>query len=266
MKERCERGLCGGEGGPVVRSNARGPFQRTAAAGSFGLDFTRVPTHANSAGKLGAPQEEDASPISIAGNGNSGTKPAPKPALPGVKTTKAASPKLSRATVSGPKADDCGGFKWVVQWKLDKKTTKGGWVVQNVTYPHNIKTCDDKKFASGTGGTFDPAWVPFWEAWEIHKDQDVTTYAETGDLEDDTFGSCEIPDTKGDQTIKGKAEFYEGLSLPADFKATGKAPSFILPATKTAPTLSGGTGSIDHTLKATWNCCKGSKSQKSVLA
>ena len=102
-----------------------------------------------------------------------------------------------------------------------------------------------------------------WEAWQINKDQNVTTYAEGGDKEDDGFGSDGMPDTKGSYTIKGTAQFYEGLSLPSDFKVTNAAPTWILPATTTAPKLTGGTGTKNHTKKVSWNCCKGSKSKKS---
>ena len=68
-------------------------------------------------------------------------------------------------------------------------------------------------------------------------------YAElNNDREDDTYGSSIIPDTKGTMTVTGAAEFYEGLTLPASFTVTNAAPTWILPATKTAPTLTGGTG------------------------
>ena len=127
-------------------------------------------------------------------------------------------------------------------------------MVQRVDLARDVKDCSGKP--SNAGGP-DPAWFPFWEAWPINKGQKVTKYAEGGDVEDDTFASGEIPSTKGTLTAKGAPEFYEGLVLPAHFKVTNKAPTWILPTTKSAPTLVGGTGAISHGLTATWDCCGG---------
>ena len=85
-------------------------------------------------------------------------------------------PKLTKTTVDPMTPKDCGGFKWGVQWKLDKKSPLGGWVVQKVEMPHNVKDCDGKAQDPGKLGGFDPAWTPYWEAWQINKNQDVTTY------------------------------------------------------------------------------------------
>ena len=85
-------------------------------------------------------------------------------------------PKLTKTTVDPMTPTDCGGYKWGVQWKLDKKSPLGGWVVQKVEMPHNVKDCDGKAQDPGKLGGFDPAWTPYWEAWQINKNQDVTTY------------------------------------------------------------------------------------------
>jgi hypothetical protein len=253
-----------------------------------GHDFNRIPIHAsvprtvhtpqtgsgardwraqeadsitdNSAGKLGAPLTDEGPWIEVGGNGGPGTKPdAGVPADAGV--VAATPPKLSKKTVSGgPTASDCGGYKWVVQYELDKKTTKGGWVVQKVELPYDVKDCSDKAVDPTKVGGPQPSAHPYWEAWQINKDQKVTTYAEGGDVEDDTFATAGPGNnTKGNTTQKGTAEFYDGLTLPSSFKATNKAPSWILPATTAAPTLSGGTGAISHELKATWDCCSKDK-------
>jgi len=265
MKEQCERGVCQNEGASsFVPLQARTITHPNPFAGSFGCDFTQVP---RSAGKLGRPQKEDEPLIPIGGNGD-GKKAATGAATATAKaaTAKATPPKLDKATVSGPRADDCGGFKWVVQWKLDKKTTTGGWVVQKVNYSHSVKNCDGKPHPlDASDGLWDPSWVPYWEAWQINKDHDVTTFAETGDTEDDTFEVGSTPDTKGNLKITGSAQFYDGLTLPASMKATHAAPAWDLPTTKSAPKLTGGTGAIDHSIKAKWNCCKDSKSKTTEL-
>jgi hypothetical protein len=52
------------------------------------------------------------------------------------------------------------------------------------------------------------------------------------------------------------------LTLPGSFKVTNAAPTFILPATKSAPKLTGGTGAISHNLTAIWDCCGADKTTK----
>lgn len=162
--------------------------------------------------------------------------------------------KLRKRNEKRAKGGDCGQFSWVVQWKLDRPSPAGGWVVQKVDVTRDVKDCSGN--AVTTGG-LQTSWYPLWEAWQINPGQKVTTYAElNNDREDDTYGSSSIPGTKGTITVTGAAEFYEGLTLPASFKVTNAAPTWILPATNTAPTLTGGTGAIAHSITATWDCCR----------
>ena len=163
-------------------------------------------------------------------------------------------PHLEKRTEHAVTTGDCGKFSWTVQWKLDKPTKVGGWVIQKVELDRDVKKCDGT--AAPVVG-LDPAWYPVWEAWPIRKNCKVTKYAEHGDREDDTYGSSSQPDTKGSLKVRGRAEFYEGLTLPATFRVTNAAPTYILPATKTPPSLTGGTGAIAHDLAATWDCCTG---------
>jgi hypothetical protein len=218
---------------------------------------------AASTGK-GAPapsDEEEMEPIT--GNGDAGTgttSPTTGPTTPGPSAPTA--PKLKKKNVHGPTPGNSGSFSWVIQWELDSKTTKGGWVVQKVELDHDVKTCDDKPTDPGKQGGLNPAWYPVWEAWPIHKDQTVTTYAEGGDVDDDTYGQKPMKDTKGSVGVRGTPEFYDGLTLPSSFKVTNKAPTWILPATNSAPTLTGGTGAISHDLTATWDGCGSDKKTK----
>jgi hypothetical protein len=183
---------------------------------------------------------------------------------PGAASGKATKPaKLTKRTEKRAKGGDCGQFSWVVQWKLDRPSPAGGWVVQKVDVTRDVKDCSDN--AVTTGG-LQTSWYPLWEAWQINPGQKVTTYAElNNDREDDTYGSGSIADTKGSVTVTGSAEFYEGLALPSSFKVTNAAPTWILPATNTAPTLTGGTGAIDHNITATWDCCKKKGSKKTKV-
>jgi hypothetical protein len=263
MKEHCERGTCQDDGTriavPQPRATAPAPI-----SGLFGRDFSRIPSRTEQTGKTGIPRKKGEPPVRVSGNGGGLTNPV-KPADRSYQgpTAVPSPPKLDYTTQTGPDAGDCGEMNWVVQWTIDYKTDTGGWVVQKVELSHNIKTCDDKPFTpGGSNGGFDPSWYPVWEAWQVHKNKAVTTYAEGGDKADDTFGTDGMPDTKGSYTIKGTAEFYDGLSLPSDFKVTNAEPTWILPATKTAPKLTGGTGSKLHSKTASWDCCKDSKSKK----
>jgi hypothetical protein len=71
--------------------------------------------------------------------------------------------------VAGPVGSDCGGFDWTVQWQLDKKTTKGGWVVQKVELLFDVKDCANKAVDSEKAGGLQASWYPLWEAWQINK-------------------------------------------------------------------------------------------------
>ena len=182
---------------------------------------------------------------------------------------------LGYQTQSGPTPGASGGYKWVVQWKLDKPSANGGWIVQQVDFKVDAKEADDKdskansvKKAFGVKPmkkvdvqaklNVDPAGLTrYWEAWPVSPGESVTTYAEGGDLEDDTYAFPSFgPGTKGSVGSAGKAEFYEGLELPDSFQVLNKAPAWILPITRSKPKLAGGTGSIPHTLMATWDSTK----------
>jgi|SRR5271166_218447 len=241
------------------------PARPSQAVPGLAWSFGNVPLHPPgkrnggsvppSSGKAAGELTDE--PITGNGGPDAGTKPAAPPT-----PAPAAPPKLTKKPKPAT-ASDCGGFSWVVQWELDNVTTKGGWVVQKVELPNDVKDCDGKAINLETAGGLRPSWYPLWEAWQIHPGQKVTTYAETGDTADDTYGSSGYgAKSKGSLTVKGTPEFYDGLSLPSGFKVTNKAPAWILPSTMAAPTLTGGTGSISHDLKATWECCGADKTTK----
>jgi hypothetical protein len=258
---------------------------------SVGFDFSRIPVHppagrpGSASGKAGAGAADDETadmPItgdaeSVAPSGAAlagaavaaavGAAPFPGALVGAVAgagvAAAAAIPMLTKSTVKGPTAGDCGMFGWTVQWKLTQKTTKGGWVVQKVELARDVKDSAGKALGpQATPNVLNPAWYPVWEAWQIHRDQDVTTYAEGGDVDDDTYGSGQAPNTKGTLKVTGTAQFYEGLTLPAAFKVTNKAPTWILPATSSAPALAGGTGTLAHNVTATWDCSGTDKTTK----
>ena len=61
----------------------------------------------------------------------------------------AAAPNLKKKNVSGPTSEKHGGFKWVVQWELDKPSPAGGVIIQKVNAVHDIKDKDGKKLGDG---------------------------------------------------------------------------------------------------------------------
>ena len=154
---------------------------------------------------------------------------------------------LPKTTVKGPTGLPRGGFHWVVQWKLSNPSKAGGWIIQGVNVNSDVK---GPKGKLPTG--FDPH-VPYWEAWKVNPGQSITTYAEGGDLEDDTFANPSFAeDSEGTLTEAGNAVFYEGKDLPSSFAVVPKHPAGILPVAKAAPSLSGGTSVLVHNLTATW--------------
>jgi hypothetical protein len=167
-------------------------------------------------------------------------------------------PKLTKKTVEGPIALECGIFKWKIAWELDKATTKGGLIVQKVAFKyHDTKDCKGNEFSVTSmlsKEKFDPSLSPFWEAWEIGKNSKVTKYA--GSYDDRYEAPAGFPRSKGVYTITGAAEFYEGARLAdTNLAVTHTPPAGELPMTSTDPKLKGGTGSIPHNLEATWDCC-----------
>ncbi|MGH9076351.1 MAG: hypothetical protein ACRDY0_02665 [Acidimicrobiales bacterium] len=169
--------------------------------------------------------------------------------------------KLTKTDIYAPKKEPRGGFDWMIQWKLDHPSPAGGWIVQKVEVAHNVTKPPGRlrKFVRGSRQVpvrsgFE-AFVPYWEAWKVNAGKDVTNYAQGGDTNDDQFASPPFAEgTKGILTETGAPQFHEGLALPGSFKENGVQPAGILMATRSDPgALAGGTGTIPHSLTATWD-------------
>lgn len=188
------------------------------------------------------------------------SSPAPAPA-PAVKT---GPPKLSKVDVVPPmNTIDCGGYHWAIKWKLDKPTTKGGYVVQMVANWVNVKDCKGRPFrVQDRVKSYNPKNYPFWEAWKIGKNQ-----TGTGKSRDDAYTWLQGvgKGTKGFMQVRGYATYYDGLTLPGSFKVNLNSPAHLAPMTTTNPNLPHGPDTVLHTLTANWNCCPGSKSNKTRL-
>jgi len=153
-------------------------------------------------------------------------------------------------------------FKWIIQWQLDKATSKGGLVVQKIDSALAIKDCKGQPYNLPLEN-YDPKWYPFWEAWEIPKGKQVTNLkiTETGGGDDVYVSKVGVTSSTGSHVISGTAEFFESAKLAdTTFKVANKPPAGQLPMTKTEPQLAGGAGAIPHNFTAMWDCCtKGKK-------
>ncbi|HAB98266.1 MAG TPA: hypothetical protein DCE71_00385 [Parachlamydiales bacterium] len=180
--------------------------------------------------------------------------------LAGCTPSTSSPPVLRKRTVSGPTPSDCGGFSWGAQWYLDNATSStNGWIVQKVELVTNVTDCSNSPVDIAARGALNPAWYPIWEAWQVRSGS-VYVGGSTSSHRADTYGSPPVGDaTKGSITVRGTAEYYDGLTLPSSFTVRNAAPAWSLPVTTSQPTLTGGTGSLAHNLTATWNCCTTTK-------
>ena len=61
-------------------------------------------------------------------------------------------PQLTKKTVRGPTAADCGGFQWVVQWVLARATTLAIFPGTMHTSDTAWSPCGDQQVGSGQAG------------------------------------------------------------------------------------------------------------------
>jgi hypothetical protein len=121
--------------------------------------------------------------------------------------------------------------------------------VQGLKVDYDVKDCDGKAVNVHS--------ETLSEAWPINAGKKVSKWAETGDVNDDTYTDPSSgKKTKGSIKVVASAAYYDGITLPADFKENNpKTQSGILPSTDKIVSLAGGTASIAHNLTATWDCC-----------
>ena len=150
--------------------------------------------------------------------------------------------------IEGPQNMVCGGFNWVVQFILKIKSPKGGYFVQEIKIKRTInEECPTE---------YDDIDITYYEAWQVNAGKTITTYAEGGDVKDDTYFMSSMPQSEGNTDYTGKVKFFENLILPADFKANNpKTYAGILPSTKTKPAFWNATNALDHDLDSDWDCC-----------
>lgn len=116
--------------------------------------------------------------------------------------------------------------------RLSNKSKSGGWIIQHVT--------------ATTPFGMQIHHADYWEAWQVPAGSRITSYAVTGDINDDTFTAT------GGTRVRGEARFYEGLKLPSLFQPDNPATpaAGFLPATPVNPNLS--TDNATEPVDRTW--------------
>jgi|GEM_PF-6944951 len=165
--------------------------------------------------------------------------------------------QLSYKTIVAPQVAKYGQLKrWTVQWMLSEASRGGGYIVQSINVTFEVEDCSGKKIKH-------PADTGKWnysELWRVNKGQRITEYAETGDLNDDTYsipgaGPC----TKGSVTMTGKARFHDYLNqIPQDYKSNNSDTyAGILPASPGPSMIVTlyASAEISHTIKLKWDGC-----------
>lgn len=196
--------------------------------------------------------------------------------------------RLGARQVSAPSTEHCGGVEWPVQWTLSSATPDTeGWIVQEVNQTFNVTDCDGaaidvlarstelvrRGFRTTPSGIpvtapTNPSLWPFQEAWRVNGGNIFVGNSSTPHSAD-TYRvpplgpMAGMPDVKGSVSITGRAEFFDCLRLPGAF-ATGQPPVTGLPITRSSPTLSGGTGPINHNIRIEWDCCRPDKTTRVV--
>jgi RHS repeat-associated protein len=161
---------------------------------------------------------------------------------------------LSYTTVSGPTYTPCGGFSWVISWKLtgaDAKTT--GYIVQKIQMDVDKTMCD------GTDASFH---TTYWEGWPVRRgkvDYSDPVFREEDrpidDSYDDAFSLPDNPDSFGKSKFKGWAKF-EFNWVPPPGMTAGKVPEAgILPSTPAKPPGWDDSGALVRIIGTKWFCC-----------
>jgi hypothetical protein len=122
---------------------------------------------------------------------------------------------VKKTELGTPTAGECGTYSWRVRFNVENAvaTTKG-YIVQKVDATYTRKDCiGNDKPVTGIG-TF-----PFWEAWGVRRGK-VFIGDTASEHNADTYADSSMGDsTHGSIAVKGIAEFFPNLSLPAHMKA-----------------------------------------------
>ncbi|MGH9916890.1 MAG: RHS repeat-associated core domain-containing protein, partial [Pyrinomonadaceae bacterium] len=158
------------------------PVNRADPTGLIGNTCSRLGSNACSGSYEGALGSSDLS------------KPAAKRLTPGAARPTQNAQNLTYRNVDGGRKTN----PWTIRWELAKKSSKGGWIVQNIR----------ANFRSG--GRYS-----YWEAWEVPSNSQST-------LKYYLYGYDYMFSGASGTRIEASARFYEGLSLPSSFSILPK--------------------------------------------
>ena len=151
------------------------------------------------------------------------------------------------ATTTTPKTDNgCGGYVWAQRWGLSgANSSTNGFVVQQLTF-------DLRR--TGCGGTANNFYKRYWEAWEVRGGK-IFVGTTTTPHSADTFRVSSTPNHHGINHEEGKAKFIPGYTAPSGWGSVPEAGS--LPATETQPAGWSTAGTLNRSIRSTFNCCEG---------
>ncbi|MDB5313782.1 MAG: hypothetical protein JWO38_7984 [Gemmataceae bacterium] len=171
-------------------------------------------------------------------------------------------------TTQKPKGGVRGALQtsWVIKWQLSAKSSKGGWIIQEVNWDFDVENCCKVK-DDYNGGFVGEEGYPnhYWEAWYVKAGSRVATIDGAPDnrLGDDYVAQPNswAANTRGYWKFTGRATFYEGLKLPDVFMTKNKdvkiAGELLHSAVGPVEGLPKVDATTPHILKAYWDDCTG---------
>jgi hypothetical protein len=246
----------------ILETDTRDVKSGAAERARFGHDISRIPIHSPRQGPAQPEQRPrfEGAP-SVAAKGETlgdeelfgSLKGEPEDGTEGESARKGeGAKKVKKSELAAPTAGECGAYSWKVRFSVDNADeTTNGYIVQKIDVTYTRKDCSGADKPVTGVGTF-----PYWEAWGVRGGKVFigdTAQAHNADTySDPAMGNS----TSGSIAIKGIAEFFPGVTLPAHMKANNPdTQAGSLRSSLTDPGLTGGTGSIPHDLTASWNCC-----------
>jgi hypothetical protein len=162
----------------------------------------------------------------------------------------------------------CGGVEFKVQWQLGAGDT--GWVIQHVTWAHDVKKCDGTKDFSGTVPCSNTPPGEFWEAWRVEAGKVFIGRGNSPHVAD-TYRFVDHPDRKGSHGVTGRVKFMAGYDLKVgtgadEWLENDVPPAGSLPTRRKAPAGWTDDATRHHDLTVTWVCCPGGEEDAHVTS
>jgi RHS repeat-associated protein len=117
--------------------------------------------------------------------------------------------KPPKAKIKTPRetAPGCGKSEFDIEWEIEG-AGRGGWLIQHVIKETNVLNAD--------GSVKEKKTTEFWEAWRVGNDGKI----QFSGIDTFRFGSYGA-ETRGSLSATGYAKYYEGYTLPDDFRLGG---------------------------------------------